>query len=156
MEKKVGIVSEKLDLNRLVEDIIRETTNLGGGALVLFIGYVKGKIGDSIVSELNYEAYEDYALTKMYEIIQEEKKERDVLDIRIFHRVGTLKPGDITIYVAVSALNRKIAFEVASKVLERVKHEVPIFKLEKRSDGEYWVFGDGKRVPRDIAKSRTS
>ncbi len=150
MEEKTGIVSEKLDLNKLVEEIISKTAALGGGAIVLFVGYVKGKVGGSIVSELNYEAYEEHALAKMKKIVEEEGRKEGVLDIRVYHRVGSLKPGDITIYVAVSALNRKIAFETAAEVLERVKHEVPIFKLEKRNDGEYWVLGDGKRVPRNL------
>ena len=51
-------------------------------------------------------------------------------------------------YVFVAANNRVRAFEVLREVVERVKHEVPIFKLEIRSDGEFWVLGDGKRVKR--------
>jgi len=45
--------------------------------------------------------------------------------------VGSLRPGDATLYVFVSAVNREVAFRVAREALERVKHEVPIFKLER-------------------------
>jgi molybdopterin synthase catalytic subunit len=49
----------------------------------------------------------------------------------------------------VSAVNREVAFRVAREALERVKHEVPIFKLERRDDGDYWVVGDGRRIPKE-------
>ncbi|MEM4691399.1 MAG: molybdenum cofactor biosynthesis protein MoaE, partial [Desulfurococcaceae archaeon] len=61
---------------------------------------------------------------------------------------GNLKPGEPTVYMAVASISRKEALETASRVRERIKKEVPIFKLEKRVDGEYWVIGDGIRVSR--------
>lgn len=39
--------------------------------------------------------------------------------------------------------------ETLSRILERVKAEPPIFKLEKRDDGEYYVIGEGRRVKRE-------
>lgn len=117
---------------------------------MVFVGYVKGLVDGSVVERLEYEAYEPYATMKINEIEKWALEQDGVLDIRVYHRVGTLKPGDTTIYVIASAINRDVAFRVAKEVLERVKHEVPIFKLEKRDDGEYWVIGDGKRVPRGV------
>ncbi|ABL87827.1 molybdopterin synthase subunit MoaD / molybdopterin synthase subunit MoaE [Pyrobaculum islandicum DSM 4184] len=142
------IIQGSLDLNREVADIIGKTALQGGGGVVIFVGYVKGKVNGAWVNTLEYEAYEPYASFKIDEIEKWAREQEGVLDVRIYHVVGSLKPGDTTIYVFVSAINRDIAFKVAREALERVKHEVPIFKLERRDDGEFWVLGDGKRVPR--------
>ena len=143
-----GIVQSPIDINREVMDIIEKTAPLGGGGVVIFVGYVKGKVDNANVKVLEYEAYEPYATLKIREIEEWAKKQAGVLEVRIYHSVGSLRPGDTTLYVFVSAVNREVAFRVARETLERVKHEVPIFKLERRDDGDYWVVGDGRRIPR--------
>jgi MoaD family protein len=144
-----GVVQSPIDINREVMDIIEKTAPLGGGGVVIFVGYVKGKVDNANVKVLEYEAYEPYATLKIREIEEWAKKQAGVLEARIYHSVGSLRPGDTTLYVFVSAVNREVAFRVAREALERVKHEVPIFKLERRDDGEYWVVGDGRRIPRN-------
>ncbi len=142
------IIEKPLDLNELVASIIEDTAEKGAGALVLFVGYVKGRVDDSEVSELDYEAYEPHASRMLKEIAEKYERKEGVLNVRIYHRVGNLKPGETTLYVAVSAKSRHQAFQVAKEALEEVKHRVPIFKLEKREDGEYWVIGNGRRIKR--------
>lgn len=143
-----GVTPSSVSLDRELDAVIEKTAPLGGGGVVIFVGYVKGRVGESIVESLEYEAYEPFATLKIREIEKWALEQDGVLDVRVYHRVGVLKPGDTTLYVIVSAINRDLAFRVAREVLERVKHEVPIFKLERRDDGEYWVVGDGRRVPR--------
>jgi molybdopterin synthase catalytic subunit len=143
-----GVVQSPVDLNKEVIDIIKKTAPHGGGGVVIFVGYVKGKVDNANVEVLEYEAYEPYATLKIREIEEWAKKQAGVLEARIYHSVGSLRPGDATLYVFVSAVNREVAFRVAREALERVKHEVPIFKLERRDDGDYWVVGDGRRIPR--------
>ena len=142
------VIDRPLSLDELVSRITKEASGKGGGALVLFIGYVKGRVDGSEVNELDYEAYEPYASEKLREIAEKYEGREGVLDVEIYHRVGSLKPGEPTLYVIVAAKSRHQAFEAAREALEEVKHSVPIFKLEKRSDGEYWVVGDGRRVKR--------
>lgn len=144
-----GLLNGEVDLNKEVEDIIKGTAPKGAGGVVIFVGFVKGKVDDAQVSELDYEAYEPYASEKIAEIEKWARSIDGVLDARIYHRVGSLKPGDHTVYVFVAGVNREVSFNVARQALERVKHEVPIFKLERRSDGEYWVVGDGRRIKRN-------
>jgi len=125
----------------------------GGGALVIFIGYVKGVVEGKKVFSLEYEAYEPLASEKLKEIALSEASTDGVLDIAIYHLVGELKPGDPAVYIAVYAVSRGEAFATARRVLERIKKEVPIFKLEKREDGEFWVIGDRRRIRRELSQS---
>ncbi len=140
------ITVEEIQVDKIIEEM-RKYAYKGAGALAIFIGFVKGIVDGNTVEELEYTAYEPYASKKIEEIVNEEFDE-EVFDIRVYHRIGRLKAGEPTIYIFVAAKTRKKAFEKASRILERIKHEVPIFKLEKRSDGEYWVLGDGRRVRR--------
>ena len=41
-----------MDLNREVQDIIEKTAPRGGRGVVIFVGYVKGKVGDVNVETL--------------------------------------------------------------------------------------------------------
>lgn len=137
-----------------IEKIIQEIRNVKGfdkvGAMVIFIGFVKGIIGNRKVYRLSYEAYEPYASKKLQEIASDLLKDDKVVDVRIYHKVANLKPGETTIYIMVSAIDRNTALETARRAIERVKREAPIWKLEVRENGEYWVIGDGKHIPRPM------
>ncbi len=124
---------------------------LGGGALVSFTGFVKGYVAGSRVDKLVYEAYRELADKKLYEIAEKYSGVPGVIDIAILHRVGELGPGDFTVHVLVSSRTRHEAFHTAALVLEEVKHRAPIYKLEERSDGAYWVLGDGVRIRKNEA-----
>jgi molybdopterin synthase catalytic subunit len=148
MDIDVGVISGRIDLDEVYREIMESTSRVGGGAIVSFIGYVKGLVDDKKVYELEYSVYEPYTSAKLKEIAVEEYKKYNLLAVRIYHRVGRLKPGEPTVYIIVAARGRREAFEAAREILERVKREPPIFKLEKREDGEYWIIGDHRRVKR--------
>jgi len=145
---KVGVVDGPVALDREVDEITRETAAAGGGALVMFMGYVKGLVDGRSVYELEYSVYEPHTTRILESIARETAVKYKLLAVRIYHRRGRLKPGEPTVYIIVAATDRDTAFNAAREILERVKREPPIFKLEKREDGEYWVVGDGFRVKR--------
>jgi len=149
IDVKIIDESSVVDLNALVTTLSR--LNGRCGAVVLFIGVVKGLVeGNRDVYELEYTGIKDVAIKTMERIAREEAEKYRLSQVTIWHKVGKLKPGEITIVIAVLAESRREAFRAAEEILERVKREVPIFKLEKRSDGEFWVIGDGVRVKREL------
>ena len=141
------VVYEDIDLNKVVNELSKYSEE-GMGAIVVFIGFVKGDVEGKKVNRLDYTVYEPYTTEHLNKIAEEEMDE-GVYDIKIFHKAGELNVGDKTLYIVVAARGRRIGFDKASKVLERVKHEPPIFKLEHREDGQFWVFGDGTRLRRE-------
>ena len=153
MRIKTGVLTGEIDIDKEIKEIMRETANEGGGAIVSFIGYVKGLVDGKKVYELEYSVYEPYVSRSLEKIAREEFEKHGLLAVRIYHRVGQLKPGDPTVYIIVASRNRESAFNAAREILERVKREPPIFKLEKREDGEYWVIGDRGRVKRLVEHS---
>jgi molybdopterin synthase catalytic subunit len=148
------IVRGRVSVDEVISRVASRASREGAGALVIFVGFVKGVVEGNEVRSLDYEAYEPYASKILKEIADKYASLSGVTDVIIYHRVGSLKPGEPTIYVFVSAKDRKTAFKVAAEALEEVKHRAPIFKLERRSDGDYWVMGDGVRVPRKLGEVR--
>ncbi len=142
------ILDSKPSLEEVVKSIEEKCSAQGYGSLVVYVGYVKGVVDGHKVYELQYEAYMPYAERVLRMIAEEYARMEGVCDVAIIHRVGALKPGEEALYIVVSAEPRSKAFRVAEEILERVKREPPIFKLERRSDGDYWVLGDGRRIPR--------
>ncbi|MFE3702191.1 molybdenum cofactor biosynthesis protein MoaE, partial [Nocardia tengchongensis] len=56
------------------------------------------------------------------------------------HRVGDLTIGDLAIAVAVAAPHRAEAFTTCAELVDRIKHEVPIWKRQMFADGlSEWV-----------------
>lgn len=140
------IIDKEVDINEVVKEMIKNSGS--EGSLVMFLGYVKEFVDGHRVSKLIYEAYEPYS-TQILKRVVDEVIDDDITDVRVYHRVGTLRPHEPVIYIFVIAKNRSKAFEKCRELLERIKHEVPIFKLEVRDDGEYWIVGDGLRVKRN-------
>jgi molybdopterin synthase catalytic subunit len=130
-------------LNSLGED---------AGAVAIFIGRVKGKVGVFRVFSLSYETAEPHSTQSLEKIAREELEKNSLQGVMIYHKRGEALPGEPVLFIAVASKARKEAIRVLESTLERVKHEAYVWKLEKREDGEFWIVGDGMRVPRQKSK----
>lgn len=55
--------------------------------------------------------------------------------MRVVHRIGALEIGDTAIIAMAYAAHRREAFQACEEAVERVKHEVPVWKEEFYADG---------------------
>lgn len=111
------------------------------GAVVTFCGVVRDHSGDKRTDHLFYEAYPEMAKKKMAEIGAQVKEQWSIDDIAIWHRVGRLEIGEISVLIAVASPHRAQAFEACRYAIDRLKEIVPIWKKEVGEDGEVWVEG---------------
>ena len=88
---------------------------------------------------LEYEAYESMAVAEIRKIIDVASHKWGLLGWAISHRIGTLKPGEVAVVVAVAAPRRKESFEACEFIIDELKTKVPIWKKEVFEDGEEWV-----------------
>lgn len=117
------------------------------GANVLFVGTTRRMTGQRETTRLEYECYESMALSKMETLAAQACKQWPVVKVSIVHRIGVVEIEAASIAVAVSSAHRAPAFEAASWLLERLKHEVPIWKREIWADGqEEWVHPESSEV----------
>mgnify|MGYP000338937004 CR=1 FL=1 len=143
------IIKEPISIDALVNSLKELDEEKRAGAVVVFVGVVKGVVDKEKVDYLEYEAYVEKALEEMNRIARELSSREGVIDVKIYHRIDKLKPGEDIVYIAVSGVNRETAFSTAWEAIDRVKHEVPIWKKEVKGGKGVWVLGEGHRVSED-------
>ncbi len=98
------------------------------GALVSFVGQVRDiNDGDSI-NTLTLEHYPGMTESALQAIEAEAKSRWDILDSLIIHRVGTLKPIDQIVLVAVVSAHRGEAFNACEFIMDFLKTQAPFWK----------------------------
>jgi molybdopterin synthase catalytic subunit len=122
-----------------VQKVIDTASSLGAGAVNIFIGTVRNTAHGKNVVWLEYEAYESMAVAEIRKIIDEASHRWPLLGWAVSHRVGTLKPTEVSVVVAVSAPHRRESFEACQFIIDSLKKKVPIWKKEVFEDGEEWV-----------------
>jgi molybdopterin synthase catalytic subunit len=139
MGKAKRLTKSKIDPSK----VLKAVGNPGAGAVVLFLGTVRDNSEAGEVDRIEYEAYGPMA-EKSLELTEEDVKSRwpATRAVKIVHRLGGLRVGEVSVAVAVSSPHRAEAFEACRHAMERIKHETPIWKRERLADGrEVWVEG---------------
>ncbi|MCW2673043.1 MAG: molybdenum cofactor biosynthesis protein MoaE [Frankiales bacterium] len=107
------------------------------GAVVTFVGRVRDHDGGREVVELEYSAHP--SAQQVLEDIAAKLGE-EALGLSVAHRVGTLRVGDVALVAVVATAHRAEAFDVCARLVEEVKHALPVWKRQLFSDGTHeWV-----------------
>jgi hypothetical protein len=65
--------------------------------------------------------------------------------IRVLHRIGPLRVGDVSTAIATATPHREEGFGASRYVIEEIKKRLPVWKLERYVEGDSeWVEG---RIP---------
>ncbi len=127
----VQVTGEPLDLAAVAAAVRDERA----GAVVCFEGVTRE------VEALDYEAYVEMAREKLAAIGEEEAARHGLCAVALVHRTGRVPLSEPSVIVAASAAHRGEAFEGARALIDRVKAEAPIWKVELTPDGERRVEG---------------
>ncbi|HEV8563352.1 MAG TPA: molybdenum cofactor biosynthesis protein MoaE [Actinomycetota bacterium] len=112
------------------------------GGTCLFVGTVRDHSDAGDVTGLTYESWDELAATRLEEIAGEMFEKWPLRKVALLHRTGKLAVGEASVVVACSAPHRGDAFEACRHGIERLKHDVPIWKKESLVSGEaHWVMG---------------
>ena len=81
-------------------------------------------------------------LAELRRVAEKVAADYDVIALAAVHRTGDLEIGDLAVVVAASCAHRAEAFEACRALIDRLKHEVPIWKRQWFRDGSSeWVGG---------------
>ena len=105
------------------------------GAVVCFEGVTRE------VEALDYEAYVEMAREKLRAIGEEEAARHGLCAVALVHRTGRVPLSEPSVIVAASAPHRGEAFAGARALIDRVKAEAPIWKVELTAEGARRVEG---------------
>ncbi len=126
-----NISAEAIDL----VDIISKAHHPKAGAVVLFSGEVRNHSAGREVSFLDYEAYEAMADKMIDEIVELAKTKFDLHHAVCVHRTGRVAVCETAIVVVTCSSHRSEAYAANRYIIDRVKHEAPIWKREYFTDG---------------------
>ena len=127
----VRVTGEPLQLDGLTARV----RDPRAGAVVSFQGVTRE------VESLEYEAYVEMAAERIEAIVREAIEGHGLCAAAAEHRVGEVPLSEPSVAVAVSAPHRGEAFAGAREIIDRVKAEAPIWKLEVEGEERRWVEG---------------
>lgn len=115
--------------------------NVGIGAVVSFVGYVRDFNEGREVSGMFLEHYPGMTEKALGKIVLEAEQRWPLLRLEVLHRVGALEPGEPIVFVGVASAHRQAAFEACDFVMDYLKTRAPFWKKENTSEGPKWVEG---------------
>ena len=133
----VRIQEEPFDAGTLIAQTHRANPKVG--AVASFIGLVRDINEGSDVSEMTLEHYPGMTERAIENICREAAERWEVLDSRVVHRVGTLRPTDPIVIVVVASGHRADAFAACEFIMDFLKTRAPFWKKERTGGGERWV-----------------
>lgn len=125
MKRSLTITSEPIDEAALIAE--RELS-AGLGAVVNFLGVVRGEEDGKSISAIDYEAFEKM-VTHQFNLLFDEIARRWPVDsVRLIHRIGVVKVNEPSLWVEIVAPHRGEAFAACQWLIDEMKRVVPIWK----------------------------
>lgn len=124
-------VNGRIDPAFVAESISKHSSKTGIGGHSIFMGQVrKDEIDGKFVAAIEFTAYEELALEKMHQIRADIFEKYPLSCLHVHHSLGTVKTGEICLFVFTSSAHRKPAIDACSEIVERLKAELPIWGKE--------------------------
>lgn len=98
------------------------------GAVVRFLGVVRGQEAGRPIAALEYEAFQKMAEHQFQRLFEEIERRWPVASVRLVHRIGVVKAGEPSLWVEVVAPHREEAFAACQWLIDEMKRVVPIWK----------------------------
>jgi molybdopterin synthase catalytic subunit len=131
VKRQLNITSDPIDEAALARQ--RSISN-GMGAVIYFLGVVRGVEEDLPLEALEYEAFKPMAERQFGLLFDEMEKRWPLESVRLVHRVGIVKVNEPSLWVEVVAPHRTEAFAACQWLVDEMKRIVPIWKKPLTKD----------------------
>ena len=113
------------------------------GAITSFLGVVRNEHLGKGVTKLDYSCYHEMAEVMLPKLITQAAEEHDAqLSAIVYHGLGVMTPGEVSLCIHVSCAHRVAAFAACRQLLETIKADLPVWKQEYYADGsDAWLKG---------------
>src|SRR5437763_15379523 len=98
------------------------------GAVIYFLGVVRGTEGERNISAIEYEAFQKMVEHQFHLLFDAMEKRWPIESVRLVHRVGIVKVNEPSLRVAVDAPHRREAFAASQWLIDEMKRVVPTWK----------------------------
>jgi molybdopterin synthase catalytic subunit len=120
-------------------ELVRLRGNRAVGAIASFVGLVRDVNESAAVGELTLEHYPGMTEKALEDIVAQANRRWQLFDVIVIHRVGTMKPTDQIVFVAVASAHRGEAFAACEFIMDYLKTKAPFWKKEQTPQGGRWV-----------------
>ncbi len=125
MVRELIISAEPIDEVQLMR--LRKAEN-NAGAIVQFLGVVRGTEEGRSIRGLEYEAFQAMAEHQFQQLFDAVERRWTLLSIRLVHRIGFVAAGQTSLWVEIEAAHRGEAFAACQYLIDDMKRLVPIWK----------------------------
>lgn len=122
----------------IAEQIAKHSSKKNIGAHNIFLGQVRADVlNNKVVLAIDYTTYEEMALEKMHIIREAIFAKYDLTCMHVYHSLGTVKVGEISLFVFTSSKHRRAAIDACNEMVECIKNELPVWGKEIFEDETY-------------------
>jgi molybdopterin synthase catalytic subunit len=125
MKRQLTIATDPIDEAAL---LAQRTRSSGMGAVVYFLGVVRGTEGETAISALDYETFQRMAEHQVNLLFDEIGRRWPIESVRLVHRIGRVLAGEPSLWVEVIAPHRGEAFAACQWLIDEMKRVAPIWK----------------------------
>lgn len=133
----IRVQSEPFDPAAELAQFIAEAK--GAGAVVSFVGIVRGRRADETVDVLELTHFPAFTEKSMGEIAKLASARFPIQQLAIVHRFGQLSLCEPIVFVAAAAAHRRAAFEAVDFLMDQLKSEAAFWKKEHGPGGSRWI-----------------
>ena len=110
------------------------------GATASFVGTMRNHNEGDAVTAMTLEHYPGMTEKQLEEVIEDARRQWDIIDALIVHRIGDILPGQPIVLTAVCSAHRAAAFDACRFLMEALKRRATFWKKETLANGETrWV-----------------
>ena len=138
-KKKTGVLVEgAISPEFIGRSIEKHSHKKNIGAHSIFLGQVRNDaVNNFEVTAIEYSAYSEMAEEKFSEIREDAFAKFSLTCMHIYHSIGRVDAGEISLFVFTSSVHRKDSTEACSYIVERIKAEVPVWGKELFGEGSF-------------------
>jgi molybdopterin synthase catalytic subunit len=125
MKRELHIGPQRIDEAVLMSQRVVEPEM---GAVVYFMGFVRGAEAGAPIEALEYESFQRMAEHQFNLLFDRMEAQWPVSSVRLVHRTGVVKAAEASLWVEIIAPHRGEAFAACQWLVDEMKRVVPIWK----------------------------
>jgi len=125
MNRQLIITNQPIDESALLRE--RQMSD-GMGAVIYFLGVVRGMEGEKNIVAIEYEAFQKMVEHQFHLLFDAMEKRWPIESVRLVHRTGVVKVSEPSLWVELVAPHRGEAFAACQWLIDEMKRVVPIWK----------------------------
>ena len=112
------------------ERVVMEAKTNSSGCVVTYVGVIRDHSKGKPVLSVTYKDLNGDAEGKLRKMAAEVKRQWQLQNVSICHRIGKLKVGEINLVIAIASAHRGEGFAACQYVIDQFKQNLPTQKTE--------------------------